>query len=83
MRANGSWSQLTVADAAAIVLNADGKKPAFLCRRHFYASASIFMKQILLQAESLSKSVSNGGTLQHILKNIVRISIIINHHTSL
>ncbi len=28
------------------------------------------MKQILLKAESLSKSVSNGGTLQHILKNI-------------
>ena len=28
------------------------------------------MKNILLETENLSKSVSNGGTLQHVLKNI-------------
>ncbi len=28
------------------------------------------MKEILLQSEKLSKSFSNKGTLQHVLKNI-------------
>lgn len=28
------------------------------------------MKEILLKADSLSKSFSTGGTLQHVLKNI-------------
>ena len=29
-----------------------------------------FMKNVLLQTEALSKSFSNGGVLQHVLKNI-------------
>lgn len=28
------------------------------------------MKNILLKTEKLSKSFSNGGTMQHVLKNI-------------
>ena len=28
------------------------------------------MKKILIQTENLSKSFSNGGSMQHVLKNI-------------